>query len=64
MKDGIDKITLSKAAKNISLAFTQLYSCMEDANVSLLPNGFDRKNPDCKILSVETLRREPYTSHI
>lgn len=52
MKDGIDKITLSKAAKNISLAFTQLYSCMEDANVSLLPNGFDRKNPDCKILSV------------
>ena len=52
IKDGIDKITLSKAAKNISLAFTQQYSCMEDANVSLLPNGFDRKNPDCKILSV------------
>ena len=52
IKDGIDKITLSKAAKNISMAFTQQYSCMEDANVSLLPNGFDRKNPDCKILSV------------
>lgn len=51
-KEGIDKITLSKAAKNISMAFTQQYSCMEDANVSLLPNGFDRKNPDCKILSV------------
>lgn len=52
IKDGIEKIALSKAAKNISLAFTQQYSCMEDANVALLPNGFDRKNPDCKILSV------------
>lgn len=52
IKEGIDKITLSKAAKIISMAFTQQYSCMEDANVSLLPNGFDRKNPDCKILSV------------
>lgn len=52
IKEGIDKITLSKAAKNISVAFTQQYSCLEDANVSLLPNGFDRKNPDCKILSV------------
>lgn len=52
IKEGIDKITLSKAAKNISMAFTQQYSCMEDANVSLLPNGFDRKNPDCKILSI------------
>lgn len=52
IKEGIDNITLSKAAKNISMAFTQQYSCMEDANVSLLPNGFDRKNPDCKILSV------------
>lgn len=52
IKEGIDKNTLSKAAKNISMAFTQQYSCMEDANVSLLPNGFDRKNPDCKILSV------------
>lgn len=52
IKEGIDKITLSKAAKNIFMAFTQQYSCMEDANVSLLPNGFDRKNPDCKILSV------------
>lgn len=51
IKEGIDKITLSKAAKNISMAFTQQYSCMEDANVSLLPNGFDRKNPDCKILT-------------
>lgn len=52
IKEGIDKAILSKAAKNISVAFTQKYSCMEDANVSLLPNGFDRKNPDCKILSV------------
>lgn len=52
IKEGIDKITLSKAAKNIFMAFTQQYSCMEDAIVSLLPNGFDRKNPDCKILSV------------
>lgn len=52
IKDGIDKNALSKAAKNISMAFTQQYSCMEDTNVSLLPNGFDRRNPDCKILSV------------
>lgn len=52
IKEGIDKNIVSKAAKNISVAFTQQYSCMEDANVSLLPNGFDRKNPDCKILSV------------
>ena len=34
------------------MAFTQQYSCMENANVSLLPNGFVRTNPDCKILSV------------
>ena len=52
IKEGIDKNSLSRAAKNISVAFSQQYSCMEDANVSLLPNGFDRKNPDCKILSV------------
>ena len=25
---------------------------MEDADVSLLPSGFDKNNPDCKILSV------------
>ena len=25
---------------------------MEDADVSLLPSGFDQKNPDCLILSV------------
>ena len=25
---------------------------MEDADVSLLPVGFDKKNPDCQILSV------------
>ena len=52
IKEGVDKNMLSKAAKNISVAFTQQYSCMEDANVSLLPNGFDKRNPDCKILSV------------
>lgn len=52
IKEGIDKSILNKAAKNISVAFTQQYSCMEDANVSLLPNGFDKKNPDCKILSI------------
>lgn len=52
IKEGVDKTILSKAAKNISVAFTQKYSCMEDANISLLPNGFDRRNPDCKILSV------------
>ena len=52
IKEGVDKTILSKAAKNISVAFTQKYSCMADANISLLPNGFDRRNPDCKILSV------------
>ena len=25
---------------------------MEEPDVSLLPEGFDEKNPDCKILSV------------
>lgn len=52
IKEGIDKKALSRAAKNISVAFSQQYSSMEDANISLLPNGFDTKNPDCKILSV------------
>lgn len=51
-KEGIDKNILSKATKNISVAFTQLYSCIEDVNVSLLPNGFDSRNSDCKILSL------------
>ena len=46
------KYILSKATKNISVAFTQLYSCIEDVNVSLLPNGFDSRNSDCKILSL------------
>lgn len=52
IKEGIDKKALSRAAKNISVAFSQQYSSMEDASISLLPNGFDTKNPDCKILSV------------
>lgn len=52
IKKGVDKIMLNKAAKNIAVAFKQKYSSMEDANVSLLPDGFDKSNPDCKILSV------------
>lgn len=46
------KKSLSDAAKNIHSAFTQNFSSMEDADVSLLPNGFDKRNPDCMILSV------------
>ncbi len=34
------------------MAFVKHYSQMEDADLSLLPNGFDRHNPDCMILSV------------
>lgn len=47
-----EKKNLNDAARNISSAFTKHFSSMEDADVSLLPTGFDRKNPDCKILSV------------
>lgn len=52
LKEGIDKQNLSKAAKNINTAFVNHYSQMEEANLALLPKGFDKHNPDCMILSV------------
>ena len=52
LKPDVDKKALNDAARNINYAFSKNYSQMEDADVSLLPNGFDRKNPDCMILSV------------
>ena len=52
LKADIDKKSLNDAAKNIHNAFEKHYSQMEDANLSLLPTGFDRHNPDCAILSV------------
>lgn len=52
LKAGVDKTKLNEAAKNIHNAFIKHYSQMEDANLSLLPMGFDKNNPDCMILSV------------
>lgn len=52
LKDSIDKLALSTAAKNICRAFENNFSKMEDADISLLPQGFNASNPDCKILSV------------
>jgi len=52
LKDDVDKKNINEAAKNIHIAFTQKYSSMENADVSLLPSGFDKKNPDCMILSI------------
>lgn len=52
LKEEADKKALNEAAKNISVAFTKSFSKMEEADVSLLPEGFDRHNPDCIILSV------------
>lgn len=52
LKESIDKKALSDVARNINIAFTKHFSKMEDADVSLLPVGFDKKNPDCQILSV------------
>ena len=51
-KENVDKKAINEAAKNISLAFTKSYSKMEEADVSLLPKGFDTHNADCMILSV------------
>ena len=50
--DNIDKQKINEAAKNIANAFVQQFSRMEQAEVSLLPSGFDKQNPDCMILSV------------
>lgn len=52
LKEGIDKNNLNKAAKNINTAFIRHYSKMEEADLSLLPQDFDKHNPDCMILSV------------
>lgn len=52
LKAGVDRTKLNEAAKNIHNAFIKHYSQMEDANLSLLPKGFDKNNPDCMILSV------------
>ena len=52
LKADVDKKNLNEAAKNINTAFVKHYSQMEEANLSLLPQGFDRHNPDCMILSV------------
>lgn len=52
LKPETDKQKLNKASRNITEAFTKHFSQMEAADVSLLPIGFDRKTPDCMILSV------------
>ena len=52
LKPEVDKKALNDAARNINYAFSKNYSHMEDADVSLLPDGFDKKNSDCMILSV------------
>ena len=52
LKEEVDKKKLNEAAKNINMAFVKHYSQMEEANLSLLPQGFNKHNPDCMILSV------------
>lgn len=52
LKPELDKKKLNEAAKNINNSFVNSFSQMEEADVSLLPRGFDRRNPDCMILSV------------
>ena len=52
LKNNIDKNVLNTAARNINLAFSKQFSKMEDADINLLPIGFDKNNPDCQILSV------------
>lgn len=52
LKPETDKQKLNKASRNIAEAFTKKFSKMEAADVSLLPVGFDKKTPDCMILSV------------
>lgn len=52
LKNNIDKSALNTAARNINLAFSKQFSKMEDADINLLPIGFDKNNPDCQILSV------------
>ncbi len=52
LSENIDKNKINEAARNIANAFKQKFSRMEEADVSLLPSGFDKRNPDCMILSV------------
>ena len=52
LKTSVDKKQLNEVAKNINAAFIKHYSKMEEADLSLLPNDFDKSNPDCMILSV------------
>lgn len=52
LKKSIDQTRLLKAAKNINIAFSNRFSKMEEPDITLLPTGFDIKNPDCKILSI------------
>lgn len=52
LKPSVDKTKLNEAAKNINAAFVQHFSHMEDSDISLIPDGFDKMNPDCMILSV------------
>lgn len=52
IKANINPGNLREAIKNISTAFTKDYSSMEDGDPALLPEGFDKNNPDCLILSV------------
>ncbi|MBR3427270.1 MAG: AAA family ATPase [Bacteroidales bacterium] len=58
LKEEVDKKKLNEAAKNINTAFIKHFSQMEEANLSLLPKGFDRHNPDCMILSVALKYKE------
>lgn len=52
IKASINQWNLREAIKNINTAFTQDYSSMEEGDSTLLPEGFDKNNPDCLILSV------------
>ena len=52
LKNNIDKNALNTAARNINIAFTKQFSKMEEADISLLPVGFDKYNPDWQSLSV------------
>ncbi len=62
LKNSIDKVALNSAARNICAAFQQKFSQMEDADVTLLPSGFDTNNADCMILSV-ALKHQQENQH-
>lgn len=62
LKNSIDKVALNTAARNICAAFQQKFSQMEDADVRLLPAGFDTNNTDCMILSV-ALKHQQENQH-